>query len=87
VADTIREAVIAFEFLQGWQNQTVAKELCVASANTSENFRFKCPYKMAVHSSSEHGINWADSHIMYRDLHKDVTVAVAGFSHFYTYRV
>ena len=42
---------------------------CVASATAGENFRFKSPYKMADHGSSENGINWADGHIEYKDLH------------------
>ena len=39
--------MIDFEFLQGRQNETVVKELSVASANAAETFRFKSPYKMA----------------------------------------
>ena len=50
----------------------------------SETFRFKCPYKMADHGSSENSINWADEHIEYKELHTVVTEAVAGISHFYT---
>jgi len=38
-----REAVIDYEFLRGRQNETVVKELCVASAIASETFRFKPP--------------------------------------------
>jgi hypothetical protein len=58
---------------------------CVASATAGENFRFKSPYKMADHGSSENGINWADGHIEYKDLHTVVTEAVAGFAHLYAY--
>ena len=36
-----REVVIDFEFLRGRQNETVVKELSVASAAASETFRFK----------------------------------------------
>jgi len=70
-----REAVIYFEFLRGWQNETVVKELCVASATAGEMFRFKSPYKMASHGSSECGINLADGHIEYKDLHTVFTEA------------
>ena len=35
-----REFVIDFEFLRGRQNETVVKELSVASANAAEMFRF-----------------------------------------------
>jgi len=28
-----------------------------------QTFLFKSPYKMAEHSSSENGLNWADGHI------------------------
>jgi hypothetical protein len=40
---------------------------------------------MAVHGSSENGINWADGHIEYKDLHTVVTEAVAWFTHLYDY--
>ena len=53
-------AVIDFEFLRGRQNETVFYGLCVASATANEKFRFKSPYKMADHGSSQNGINWAD---------------------------
>jgi len=52
-----REVVIDYEFLRGSQNETIVKELCVASAAASETFRFKSPYKMAEHGSSENGVN------------------------------
>jgi len=58
MAVSSREAVIDYEFLWGRQNETVVKEFCVASAITSEAFRFKPPYKMADHGSIENGINW-----------------------------
>jgi hypothetical protein len=38
-----RVAVIDSEFFCGRQNETVVKELCVASAAASETFRFKSP--------------------------------------------
>ena len=63
MADASREAVIDFDFLRGQQNETVVKELCIASTTDGETFRFKSPYKMAVHGSSENGINWTDGHI------------------------
>jgi len=63
MAGASKEAVIDFEFLRGRQNETVVKELCVASATASETFRLKSPYKMADHGSSENGIHWADGHI------------------------
>jgi len=62
-----REAVIEFEFLRGRQNETVVKELCVASAKASEKFRFKSPYKMADRGSFENWIHWADGHIEYKE--------------------
>jgi len=58
-----REVMIDLEFLRGRQNETVDKELSVASTNAAENFRFKSPYKMADHGSSENGMNWADGHV------------------------
>jgi hypothetical protein len=82
-----REAVIDYEFLRGWQNDTVVKELCVASATASETFRFKSPYKMADHGSSEKGIKFADDHIQYSELHTVLNEAVAGFAHLYAYGV
>ena len=82
-----REAVIDFEFLRGRQNDTIVKELCIASSTASEIFRFKSPYKMADHSSSENGINCADGHIGYKVLHTVVTEAVAVFAHLYAYGV
>ena len=63
------EAVIDYEFLRGRQNETIVKELCVASAIASEMLRFKSPYKMADHGSIENGINWSDGHIEYKELH------------------
>ena len=56
-----REAVIDFEFLRGRQTVTVVKELCVVSATASKTFGFKSPYN--------NGINWADGHIEYKELH------------------
>jgi len=76
-----------FEFLRGLQNETVVKELCVAGAAASETFRFKIPYKMSDHDSSENGLNWADGHIENKVLHTELTKAVAGFAHLYTYVV
>jgi len=58
----------------------VVKELSVACAAASETFRFKSPYKMADDVSSENGLNWADGHIEYKELHKVLTEAVAGFA-------
>jgi len=83
VADSSREAVIDYEFLRGRQNETVVKELCVASDAASETFRFKPHYKMADHGSIENGINWIDIHIEYRELHTVLNEAVAGFAHLY----
>jgi len=62
------EAVIVYELLRGRQNETVVKELCVASAAVSETFRFKPPYKMADHGSSDIAINRIDDHIEDREL-------------------
>jgi hypothetical protein len=42
---------------------------------------------MADYGSSENGINWADRHIEYKELHKVVTEAVAGFAPLYAYGV
>jgi len=78
-----REAVIDYDFLRGRQNETVVKEICVASAIASETFRFKPTYKMADHGSIEKGINRADSHKEYMELHTVLNEAVAGFAHFY----
>ena len=83
MADASREAVIAFEFLRARQNEMVVKELCVASATASDTFRFKSPYKMADHGSSENGIHWADGHMENKELYSLVTVALAGFAHLY----
>jgi hypothetical protein len=77
--------VIDFEFLRGRQ-ETVVKELWVASATASESIWFKSPYKMK-HGSSENGINWVDGHIKYRELKTVVNEAVAGSAHLYTYGV
>ena len=63
----------------GRQNETVVKVLCMASATARETFRFKSPYKMAEHGSSENGIHWADGHIEYKEFHSVATEAVAGF--------
>jgi len=62
-----REGAFYHEFLWGRQNETVVKELCVASAIASETFRFKRAYKMADHGSIENGINWADGQIEYKE--------------------
>jgi len=69
--------------LRGLQNETVGKEVCVASAIASEAFRFKPPFKMADHGSIENGINWMDSHIEYKELHTVLNEALAGFAHLY----
>ena len=82
-----REAVIDYEFLRVRQNETVVEELCVASAIFSETFRFKPPYKIADHGTVENGINWADGHIEYKELHTVLNEAVAGFAHLYAYGI
>ena len=71
-----REAVIDFEFLRGRQNETA-----------SETFRFKSAYKMTDHGSSQNGINSADGHIEYKELHTVINEAVSGFAHLYAYGV
>jgi len=67
-----REVVIDYDFLRGRQNETVVNELCVASAAAYEIFRFKSPYKIADHGSTENGLNWSDGHIEYRELHRSL---------------
>ena len=57
MADACREAVIDLEFLRGRQNETVVKELCIASATASQTSRFERPYMLADYASSENGIN------------------------------
>ena len=82
-----REAVIDYELLRERQNETVVKEICVASAAASETFRLKPPYKMPDHGSTENGINWIDGHIEYSELHMVLNEAVVGFAHLYAYGV
>jgi len=82
-----REDVIDYEFLRGRQNEKVVKVLSVASAAASEIFRFKCPYKMGDNGSSGNGLNFADGHIEYKELHTLITEAGAGFAHLYAYVV
>ena len=77
------EAVIVYELLRGRQNETVVKELCVASAAASETSRFKPLYKMDDQGSTGNGINWIDGHIDYRELHTVLNEAVIGFAHLY----
>jgi len=48
MAVSSREAVIDYEFLRGRQNETVVKELCVASAIASETFRFNRPTRWPI---------------------------------------
>jgi len=81
------EVVIYFEFFRGRQNEIVVKEICVAAANVSENFRFKSPYVMASHGSDENGLNWEDGHIAYHELYTVASEAVAGFARLYDYGV
>ena len=45
MAGASREAVIEFEFLRGWQNETVVKELCVASATGQRDIPVQEPVK------------------------------------------
>jgi len=59
----------------------------VASAAAAETFRFKSPYKMAYHGSSENGLNWTDGHTEYKELHTVLTEAMAGFAHLHAYGV
>jgi len=82
-----RDAVIGYEFLWGRQNETVVKELCVASAIASETFRFKTPYKVADHGTIGNGFNWMDGHIEYKELHTVLNEALAGFAHLYAYGI
>ena len=57
------------------------------SAAASQTFRFKPPYQMADHGSGENGINWIDSHIVYREFHTVLSEAVTGYAHIYAYGV
>jgi len=82
-----REAVIDYEYLRGRQIETIFKELCVASAIASETFRFNSPYKMADDGSIKNGINWADGHIEYKELHTVLNEVVAGFAQLYAYGI
>ena len=79
--------MIDYEFLRGRQDETVVKELRVASAAASETFRFKSPYKMADHGSTENGLNSSDGHTEYKKLHSVINEAVAGFAQLYAYGV
>jgi len=87
MASESRETVTDFEFLRGRQNETVVKELCIVSATASETFRFNSPYKMANYGSYVNGIDWADVHVEYKDLHTVVSEAVAGLAHLNAYCV
>ena len=49
MAVSSREAVIDYEFLRRRQNETVVKELCMASIIASKTFHFKPPYKKKRH--------------------------------------
>jgi len=82
-----KEVVIHYEFLRGRQNETVFKNLLVASAAASEVFLFKSPYKVEGHDSKGKGLNWSDGHIEYREVHPVTTEAVAGYAHLQTYGV
>ena len=79
MAGACMEFAIEFEFLLERQNDAIVLEVCVASAISSDTFRFISSYKMADHGSSENGINCAEGHINYRDLHSIVNEAVCGF--------
>ena len=48
MAVSSREAVIDYEFLRGRQNETVVKELCVASAIASETFGLNRPTRWLI---------------------------------------
>jgi len=50
-------------------------------------FRFKRPYKMVDHGSSENGLKLAERHIEYKELRNVLNEAVAGFPHLYAYGV
>jgi len=82
-----REAVIDYAFSRGRQNETMVKEICVASGAAYETFRFKPHHTMRYHVSSENGTNWVDGLIDYRKLHKVFNETVAGFTHLYAYGV
>ena len=75
--------MIYYKFLRGRKNETVVKELCVASAAASETFRFKSPYKITDHGSIVNGLDWTDGHIEYKELHTAIAEAVGGFAHLY----
>jgi hypothetical protein len=87
MAYACRNFVTDFGFLRVKQNETVVKDLCVASATTYKKFRLKSSYKMSDHGSSVNGINWADVHKEYRYLHAVVKQAATGFAHLYAYGV
>ena len=63
-----------------YENETVFKELCVASAAVSETFRLKSPYKMADHEFSENGLNWADRLIECKELHTVIKEAATSIN-------
>ena len=59
----------------------------MASAITSETFRFKPHYKMADHGSIENGIIRADGHNEYKELHTVLNETALGFAHLYAYGI
>ena len=75
--------MIDYEYSQGRQNETVAKELYVVSAGVFVSFRFKSPFMMADYGSIDNGINSNDGHIEYRELHNVLNDVVAGFAQLY----
>ena len=64
----------------GRQNETVVKELCLASAAASETFLFKSTFTFADHSSNENGINLTDEHIEYKELHTFINEVLASLN-------
>ena len=75
--------MIDYQFLRSRQNDMGVKELFVAITATPDTFRFKNPYKMADHGSSGNGLNLAEEHMEYKEMHTVLSEAVAAFAHLY----
>jgi hypothetical protein len=79
------EVVVDYNALKGAYDETIIKELSIASDGVIQAFHFRCPYTMTPNTrgnkSSDTGIHWDDSHISYSQLSTVLSEAVPKYPH------
>ena len=77
------EAVIDIKLLPG-NNKQVIKEAAIVSDDVRIHFLSRQPYYMVPHGSKENGLNWDDGFLLYSQVQRVLTEALAPFSHLFS---